>query len=75
MLYWDFHTTTVSRGYTEWCDKTKTHPVRGRKQLGDERDQKTIVRLVRTDRQAAVTQITTVYNRGEKESQNAHVKP
>jgi len=62
-----FSRTTISRVYREWSKKEKISSERqlcGRKCLVDVRDQRRMDRLVRDDRQATVTQITTRYNLG-----------
>lgn len=66
-----FSRTTVSRVYTEWCQKQKTSSERqlcGRKCLVDEKGQQRISRMVESDRKASVTQITTLYNCGEQKT-------
>ncbi len=60
-----FSRTTVSKVYREWSEKEKISSERqlcGRKCLVDVRGQRRMVRLVRDDRKATVTQITTRYN-------------
>ncbi len=67
MIYWDFHCTTISRVYREWSEKEKIFSERQlceRKCLVDVRGQRRMGRLVRDDREATVTQITTRYNQG-----------
>ncbi len=62
-----FSRTTISRVYREWSEKEKISSERqlcGRKCLVDVRDQRKMGRLVRDDRKATVTQITTRYNQG-----------
>ncbi len=62
-----FSCTTISRVYTEWSEKEKISSERqlcGRKCLVDVRGQRRMGRLVRDDRKATVTQITTHYNQG-----------
>ncbi len=62
-----FSRTTISRVYREWSEKEKISSERqlcGRKYLVDVRGQRRMVRLVRDDRKATVTQITTRYNQG-----------
>ncbi len=59
--------TTISRVYREWSEKEKifSEPqLCGRKFLVDFRGQRRMGRLVRDDRKATVTQITTHYNQG-----------
>ncbi len=61
-----FSRTTISRVYREWSEKEKISSERqlcGRKCLVDVRGQRRMGRLVRDDRKATVTQITT-YNQG-----------
>ncbi len=56
---------TISRVYREWSGKEKLSSERqlcGRKCLVDVRGQRRMGRLVRDDRKATVTQITTRYN-------------
>ncbi len=60
-----FSQTTISRVYREWSEKKKISSERQlceRKCLVDVRGQRRIGRLVRDDRKATVTQITTRYN-------------
>ncbi len=62
-----FSCTTISRVYREWSEKEKISSEQqlcGRKCLVDVRGQRRICRLVRDDRKATVTQITTRYNQG-----------
>ncbi len=62
-----FSHTTISRDYREWSKKEKISSERqlcGRKCLVDVRGQRRMGRLVRDDRKATVTQITTRYNQG-----------
>ncbi len=62
-----FSHTTTSRVYREWSEKEKISSERqscGRKCLVDVRDQRRMGRLVKDDRKATVTQITTRYNQG-----------
>ncbi len=62
-----FLCTTISRVYREWSKKKKISSERqlcGQKCLVDVRGQKWMGRLVRDDRKATVTQITTRYNQG-----------
>lgn len=66
-----FSRTTISRVYREWSEKEKTSSERqscGRKCLVDARGQRRMGRLVRADRKATVTQITTRYNQGRQKS-------
>ncbi len=61
-----FSRTTISRVYREWSEKEKISSERqlcGRKCLVDVRGQRRMGRLVRDDRKATVTQITTRYKR------------
>ncbi len=60
-----FSRITISRVYREWSEKEKISSERqlcGRKCLVDVRGQRRMGRLVRDDRKATVTQITTHYN-------------
>ncbi len=60
-----FSRTTISRVYREWSEKEKISSewqLCGRKYLVDVRGQRRMDRLVRDDRKATVTQITTRYN-------------
>ncbi len=60
-----FSHTTISRVYREWSEKEKISSERqlcGWKCLVDVRGQRRMGRLVRDDRKATVTQITTRYN-------------
>ncbi len=62
-----FSHTTNSRVYREWSEKEKISSERqlcGRKCLVDVRGQRRMGRLLRDDRKATVTQITTRYNQG-----------
>ncbi len=62
-----FSRTTLSRVYREWSEKEKISSERqlcGRKCLVDVRGQRRMGRLVRDDRKATLTQITTRYNQG-----------
>ncbi|KAG1926722.1 hypothetical protein F2P79_024710 [Pimephales promelas] len=66
-----FSRTTISRVYREWSEKEKTSSERqfcGLKCLVDARGQRRMARLVRADRRATVTQITTRYNQGGQKS-------
>ncbi len=63
----EFSRTTISRVYREWSEQEKISSEQqlcGRKCLVDVRGQKRMGRLVRDDRKATVTQITTRYNQG-----------
>ncbi len=60
-----FSRTTISRVYREWSEKEKISSERqlcGWKCLVDVRGQRRMGRLVRDDRKATLTQITTCYN-------------
>ncbi len=62
-----FSRTTISRVYREWSKKEKISSewqLCGQKCLVDVRGQRRMDRLVRDDRKATVTQITTRYNQG-----------
>ncbi len=62
-----FSRTTISRVYREWSEKEKISSERqlcGRTCLVDVRGQRRMDRLIRDDRKATVTQITTRYNQG-----------
>ncbi len=62
-----FSRTTISRVYREWSEKYKISSERrlcGWKWLVDVRGQRSMGRLIRDDRKATVTQITTHYNQG-----------
>ncbi len=66
LIYWDSH-TTISRVYREWSEKEKISSEQQLcrwKCLVDVRGQRRMDRLVRDDRKATVTQITTRYNQG-----------
>uniref|UniRef100_A0A0E9WH30 Transposase Tc1-like domain-containing protein n=1 Tax=Anguilla anguilla TaxID=7936 RepID=A0A0E9WH30_ANGAN len=66
-----FSRTTISRVYREWSKKEKISSERqfsGQKCLVDGRGQRRRARLVRADRKATITQITTRYNRGIQKS-------
>ncbi len=68
-----FSHTTISRVYREWSEKEKISSEQqlcGWKCLVDVRGQRRMDRLVRDDRNATVTQITTRYNQG---MQNTHL--
>ncbi len=76
----EFSRTNISRVYREWSEKEKISSERqlcGRKCLVDVRGQRRMGRLVRDDRKATVTQITTCYNQGmQNTSLNAqHIEP
>ncbi len=62
-----FSHTTISRVYREWSEKEKISSEQqlcGQKCLVAVRGQRRMSRLVRDDRKATVTQITTCYNQG-----------
>ncbi len=70
-----FSCTTISRVYREWSEKEKISSEQqlcGRKCLVDVRGQKRMGRLVRDDRKATVTQITTRYNQGMQNTISEH---
>ncbi len=70
-----FSHTTISRIYREWSEKEKISSERqlcGRKCLVDVRGQRKMGRLVRDDRKATVTQITTRYNQGMQNTISEH---
>ncbi len=62
LIYGDFH-AQPSRGFTENGLKNRKYPV-SRSSLVDARGQRRTAQLVRDDRKATVTQITTRYNQG-----------
>ncbi len=62
-----FSRTAISRVYREWSEKEKISSEQqlcGRKCLVDVRGQRRMGSLIRDDRKATVTQITTRYNQG-----------
>ncbi len=64
-----FLCTTISGVYREWSEKEKIPSERqlcGQKYLVDVRGQRRMDRLVRDDKKATVTQITTHYNQGKQ---------
>ncbi len=70
-----FSRTTISRVYREWSEKEKISSERqlcGRKCLVNVRGQRRMGRLVRDDRKATVTQITTCYNQGMQNTISEH---
>ncbi len=70
-----FSPTTISRVYREWSKKEKISSERqlcGWKCLVDVRGQRRMDRLVRDDRKATVTQITTHYNLGMQNTISEH---
>ncbi len=70
-----FSCTSISRVYREWSEKEKISSERqlcGRKRLVDVRGQRRMDRLVRDDRKATVTQITTRYNQGIQNTISEH---
>ncbi len=70
-----FSRTTISRVYREWSEKEKISSDRqlcGRKCLVDVRGQRRKGRLVRDDRKATGTQITTRYNQGMQNTTSEH---
>ncbi len=70
-----FSRTTISRIYREWSEKEKISSERqlcGQKCLVDVRGQRRMGRLVRNDRKATVTQITTHYNQGMQNTISEH---
>ncbi len=70
-----FSHTTISRVYREWSEKEKIsreHQLCGWKCLVDVRGQRRMDRLVRDDRKATVTQITTRYNQGVQNTISEH---
>ncbi len=70
-----FSHTTISRVYREWPEKEKISSegqLCGRKCLVDVRGQRRMGRLVRDDRKATVTQITTRYNQGMQKTISEH---
>ncbi len=75
LIYWDFH-TQPSLGFTENGPKkekiSSERQLCGRKWLVDVRGQRRMDRLVRDDRKATVTQITTRYNQGMQNTISEH---
>ncbi len=72
-----FLCTTNSRVYREWSGKEKISSERQLcelKCLVDVRGQRRMGRLVRDDRKATVTQITTRYNQGMQNTISDHTK-
>ncbi len=70
-----FSHKTISRVYREWSEKEKISSERqlcGWKCLVDVRGQKRMDRLVRDDRKATKTQITTRYNQGIQNTISEH---
>ncbi len=74
-----FSRTTISRVYREWSEKEKISSEQqlcGRKCLVDVRGQRRMGRLVKHDKKATITQITTHYNQDRIPSLNAqHIEP
>ncbi len=74
LIYWDFH-AQPSLGFTENGQKQKISSKQqlcGWKCLVDVRGQRRMGRLVRDDRKATVTQITTHYNQGMQNTISEH---
>ncbi len=74
LIYWDFH-TQPSLGFTENGPKNRKSSERQLcwwKCLVDVRGQRRMGRLVRDDRKATVTQITTHYNQGMQNTISEH---
>ncbi len=72
-----FSHTTISWVYREWSEKGKISSKRqlcGRKCL-DIRGQRRVDSLVRDDRKATVTQITTCYNQDMQNTVSEHTTP
>ncbi len=70
-----FSRTTISRVYREWSEKERIASERqlcGRKCLVDVRGQRRMGKLVRDDRKATETQITTRYNQGMQNTISEH---
>ncbi len=70
-----FSCTTISRVYREWSEKDKNSSewhLCERKCVVDVRGQRRMGRLVRDDRKATVTKITTRYNQGMQNSISEH---
>uniref|UniRef100_A0A9J8C6W1 Transposase Tc1-like domain-containing protein n=1 Tax=Cyprinus carpio carpio TaxID=630221 RepID=A0A9J8C6W1_CYPCA len=70
-----FSCTTISRVYREWSEKEKISSERqlcGQKCLVDVRGKRRMGKLVRDDRKATVTQITTRYNQGMQNTISEH---
>ncbi len=88
LIYWDFH-PQPSLGFTEngpkkrkyqvsgSCRTVEENPSSGGKLFVDVRVQRRMGRLVRDDRKATVTQITTRYNQGMQNTylNTQHVEP
>ncbi len=75
LIYWDFHAQPSLWFYREWSEKEKISSERQlceRKWLVDVRGQRRMSRLVRDDRKATVTQITTRYNQGMQNTISEH---
>ncbi len=71
-----FSCTTISRVYREWSGKLKLSSERQLcrgKFLVDVRGQRRMGRLVRDDRKATVTQITTRYNQSMQNTISEHI--
>ena len=75
LIYWDFH-AQPSLEFTENGPKkekiSSEQQFCGPKCLVDARGQRRMARLVRADRKATVTQITTRFNRGMQRSISEH---
>ena len=72
-----FSRTSVSRVYSEWCDKQKTFSKQqfcGQKHVVNERRQSRRGRLVEADRKMTVRQITMHYNSGTQKSISEHTE-
>ncbi len=73
-----FSCTTISMVYREWSEKEKISSERqlcGLKRLVDVKGQRRMGRLVRNDKMATVTQITTHYNQGMQNTISEHTTP
>ncbi len=75
LIYWDFHAQAISKGLQRMVRKRENiqwQQLCGRKCLVDVRGQRRMDRLVRDDRKATITQITTRYNQGLQNTISEH---